>query len=528
MNDERLLPIGIRDFAGLRNDGYIYIDKTMYIERMQATGKHFFLSRPRRFGRSLFVSALDAYWSGRKELFKGLEIEKAEEPGNESWIKYPVFHFDFNRENYLQSGALEGVLEDYLSGWEETYQTANMNASLAIRFQNLLKKANEITGRRCVILVDEYDKPLLDVMDDPVLDRHNRAVMKGFFSSLKSYDKYIRFVFITGVTRFNKVSIFSDLNHLNDISMVTEYAAVCGITEEEIACFLKSPIEDLAKRKHISTDECRKILRKRYDGYHFAPSIDDMKLAESVYNPDSLLSALANSQFDSYWFASGTPSFLIKKIKAMDFDIRQFSGGKDGYLASADMLGNYTGDEADLDVVPLLYQTGYLTLADYDPDGRYFVLGYPNEEVKYGFLKCLLPEYTGGTQSRRGNDILSLNQYLRNGNTDAVRNVLVSLFAGIPYSTDHAPFEHYFQSIIYIIFTMLGQYVHCEQHMYTGRIDCVVETDRYVYLFEFKRDGSADSALSLNSRVFLSLHDFYGYTQSSEKPYFAAFLRHFD
>lgn len=487
------LPIGIQSFESLRDDGYAYVDKTAYIYRLAHEGKPYFLSRPRRFGKSLLLSAMKAYWEGKKGLFSGLAIEELEKDNPDAWRSYPVFYFDFNGVNYRHIGALEGILDEQLRRWEAAYQVPAEKENLGKRFRNLLIAAKEQTGLRCVVLVDEYDKPLLDVVDQSELQEHNKEVFKGFFSTLKSFDEYLQFVFITGVSKFHKVSIFSDLNQLRDISMVENYAALCGITEAEIDTYFSEEIADFAERRKMSVQECREALKRQYDGYHFHPE------GESVYNPFSLLGALMEKDFGYYWFETGTPTFLVKKLKDSVFDIRKFTDRT--LYASEGMLKDYTGDS--LDPVPLLYQTGYLTIVDYDSVGREYTLGFPNEEVKYGFVECLMPVFVTDCGAGSGNDIFTLRRYIERGDLDHVRAVLTSLFANISYTLETDPFEHYFQAVIYLVFTLLGKFVLCEMHTYTGRVDCKVETRDYIYLFEFKRDDTAEAALrQIDSRDY--------------------------
>lgn len=481
----RKLPIGIQGFEGLRNDGYIYVDKTKYIYQLVHEGKPYFLSRPRRFGKSLLLSTMKAYWEGKRELFGGLAIENLEEGNPEAWKPHPVFFFDFNGANYQEKGSLERRLDFQLQQWEEEYSSVNHTLMLGERFQKLLRTAKENTGFRCVILVDEYDKPLMDVMENEELREHNKEVIKGFFSTLKSFDDYIQFIFITGVSKFHKVSIFSDLNQLNDISLDEEYACICGITESEMNDCFDQEIDALSRRRKLQRSECLNELKKQYDGYHFYPD------AEGVYNPYSLLKCFFSKDFGSYWFETGTPTFLIKRLRDIQFDVSKFTEGT--IFASESVLKDYTGDS--LNPIPLLYQTGYLTIADYDADRKRYTLSFPNEEVKYGFLESMMPSYVPGASAGNGLDIFSLDEYIENGKLDQIRNVLTGLFANITYTVESDPFEHYFQAVIYLVFTLLGKYCQCEMHTYTGRIDCRVQTRNYIYLFEFKRDGTAMTAL---------------------------------
>ena len=383
MSETKKLPIGIQGFEKLRTDNFLYIDKTRYIYELAHNNVPYFLSRPRRFGKSLLLSALKAYWEGKSELFKGLAIEKLEEKNENAWKRYPVFYFDFNGESYNETGALERKISFLLGNWEKEYSIPNTDNSLAERFQLLLKKAYSETGLRCVVLVDEYDKPLLDVIENDSLQGHNKDVFKGFFSTLKSYDDYIQFIFITGVSKFHKVSIFSDLNQLKDISLDEKFSSLCGITEHELISYFSDDIKGLSQKHNLSDEECMRKLKSLYDGYHFYPT------AEGVYNPFSLLNTFFDKEFSPYWFESGTPSFLVNKIKENGFDLRKFTNGT--IYASESVLKDYTGDS--LDLVPLLYQTGYLTIVKYDATRRKYTLGFPNEEVKYGFLENLMPTY---------------------------------------------------------------------------------------------------------------------------------------
>ncbi len=462
------------------------MDKTKYIYKLVHYGKPYFLSRPRRFGKSLFLSALKAYFEGKKELFEGLEIEELERENPDAWKKYPVFYFDLNKDDFQRKGALEDVLDGHLKGWEKIFGCEDKDVSLAARFQNLIKRAKDQTGKNAVVLVDEYDIPLLEVASTSELQEHNKAVFKGFFSTLKSYDEYLKFVFLTGVTKFSKVSIFSDLNQLQDISIDEKYAEICGITEEEIKCYFMPEIEALAEKQKLSIEMCMSELAKMYDGYHFYQD------TVGIYNPFSLMNSLEKKDFGAYWFSTGTPSFLVEKLKATNFDASEFTRGS--LYADASVLADYSADNPD--PLPLFYQTGYLTIKGYDKDFKSYALGYPNDEVKYGFLKCLAPSYLHSENEPGALDIRSFVLDIRNGNTNGIRERFSALFARLPYMTDEKPVEQNFQNVIYIVFILLGQYVYTEMHTARGRVDCIAETDDYIYIFEFKRDGSADEALS--------------------------------
>lgn len=489
----RKLPLGIQGFVKLRTSGFLYVDKTEYIYQLVHESVPYFLSRPRRFGKSLLLNTLKAYWEGKKELFSGLAIEKLEEGNEEAWKAHPVFYFDFNGVNYHENGALERALEFQIQRWEEEYSSVNDQNTPGERFQKVLMAAREKTGQRCVILVDEYDKPLLDVVEKPAIQEHNKEVFKGFFSTLKSFDEYIQFIFITGVSKFHKVSIFSDLNQLTDISLSKQYAGICGITDAELRENFGKEIANLAEEQELSQEECLEELKKAYDGYRFHP--DGVR----VYNPYSLLNAFFDREFGSYWFATGTPTFLIRRLRERCFDVRRLTNQT--IYANESVLKDYTGDI--LEPIPLLYQTGYLTIRDYDKQRRRYTLCFPNEEVKYGFLESLMPSYVPKATAGSGMDIFTLDDYIENGEVDQVRDVLTALFANIAYTQEADPFEHYFQSVIYVVFTLLGKYTVCEMHTYSGRIDCRVQTNDYIYLFEFKRDDSAEAALAqIDSRDY--------------------------
>ena len=480
----RKLPIGIQDFESIRNDNYEYVDKTEYIYRLVNSGKPYFLSRPRRFGKSLFLSSLRAYFEGKKELFTGLKIMELEGDGENAWQKYPVFYFDFNKKNFRTDTALEEVLAAHLTDWEAVYGKEHEDRPLEERFQRVLVRAVEQTGKNAVVLVDEYDKSLLE--SDPERLEHNKTVFKGFFSTLKSYDHYLRFVFLTGVTRFSKVSVFSDLNQLNDISLDREYSGICGITQSELTDNFEPEIKQLAQAEGMDHEICLAELKKMYDGYHF--SYD----TEGVYNPFSLLNALSKKKFGLYWFSTGTPTFLIEKLKSSGFDAKQFTGEE--FYEEEATLTDYRVENKN--PVPLFYQTGYLTIKGFDREFRSFSLTYPNEEVKYGFLKSLAPYYLCAEDEANPLDIRSFVLDIRKGNTDSLRDRFTALFARLPYPDDEKVIEQNFQNVIYIVFMLLGQYTLTELHSSKGRADCIVETDDHIYIFEFKRDKSAAEALA--------------------------------
>ena len=481
---ERKLPIGIQDFESIRKDGYLYVDKTEYIYELVHGGKPFFLSRPRRFGKSLFLSTLKAYFEGRKELFEGLRIIELEDKNKDAWQEYPVFYIDFNKKNFKEDSALETVLDEHIRNWEATYGDERSDRSLEERFRYCIERAVEITGKNAVVLVDEYDKPLLEGADEAMVE-HNKAVFKGFFSTLKSYDRYLKFVFITGVTKFSKVSIFSDLNQLRDISLSAEYAEICGITETEIKENFAPEVQIMSRALGIEEDECLSKLKRMYDGYHFHQG------AKGVYNPFSLLNALVEKEFGMYWFSTGTPTFLIDKLKESGFDAKQFT--TDEYYEEESSLTDYRMDNEN--PAPLFYQTGYLTIRGYDAEFRSYALGYPNEEVRYGFLKSLAPYYLCAEKTSRPLDVRNFVKDIRKADTDSLRDRFTELFARLPYPNDERQVEQNFQNVVYIVFMLLGQYTNAEVHSAKGRADCTVETDDYIYIFEFKRDSTTEEAL---------------------------------
>ncbi len=482
--DMRKLPIGIQDFESIRKDGYLYVDKTRYIYELVHGGKPYFLSRPRRFGKSLFLSTLRAYFEGKKELFEGLKIEELERDNTDAWQEYPVFYIDFNKNDFKSNNALEVVLDAHLKEWESNYGDEESDSALPIRFQYLIKKAAETTGKNAVVLVDEYDKPLLEGADVEMIE-HNKAVFKGFFSTLKSYDRYLKFVFITGVTKFSKVSIFSDLNQLNDISLDQKYSGICGITETELVNCFAPEIQALADNNQLSKESCLAELKKMYDGYHFHHN------CEGVYNPFSLLSAFDKMEFGMYWFSTGTPTFLIDKLKESGFDAKQITEGE--LYANENILTDYRYDNPN--PIPLFYQTGYLTIIGYDKKYMSYQLDYPNDEVKYGFLNSLAPTFLQNEDSPNPLDIRSFGMDIEKGATDSLYDRFTTLFARLPYPDDERIVEQNFQNVVYIVFMLLGQFTMTEVHSAKGRADCIVETDDYVYVFEFKRDSTADEAI---------------------------------
>ena len=488
---DRILPVGKQNFKEIRQKGYVYVDKTRYVWELARTGLSYFLSRPRRFGKSLLVSTFESYFSGEKDLFKGLYIEEKEnERGEDAWIKYPVISFYLSGGDYNSPVGLTDTLNYVLDSCIDKYnldKDSITGDTLPVRFQNIILRLYEKTGHQVVVLVDEYDKPLLSTMiSNPEQEERNRELYKGFFSVLKDMDGYLRFVFFTGVTKFTKVSIFSDLNQLIDISMYDEYSGVCGITEEEMRSEFKPEIEALAEKKKLTYDECLAKLQQMYDGYHF--SADGI----GVYNPYSLLSAFMIKDFKRFWFGTGTPDILIKTLQNSTISLVQIV---DGVGATEDEIMNYRVEYTN--PVPLFYQTGYLTICGYDSDFDEYSLRFPNDEVKYGFLNSLIPITLGQRDEENPSSLKHMLIDLKKGNPESFINRLISLFAAIPYPEGKAPeYEGEWSRQLFLILSLMGAYTSCEVHMATGRADCVVKTSDYIYVFEFKLDKPIEDAMS--------------------------------
>ncbi|MBQ9003494.1 MAG: ATP-binding protein [Eggerthellaceae bacterium] len=483
---DRKLPIGIQSFEKIRRDGFVYVDKTTYVWKLAHEGVPYFLSRPRRFGKSLLVSTLKAYFEGRRELFEGLDIERLEGDGAGAWTARPVFHLDFNGADYTREGGLEGKLEELLRGLEEAWGGDWSDLAPGGRLHRLIERAHAQSGHRVAVLVDEYDKPLLESMDNPELEERNRSALKGFYSVLKGADEHLRFVLIAGVTKFSKVSIFSDLNQLRDISLSADYAGMCGITEGELMANFGPEIDALAEEMGTGAEGCLSALRAQYDGYRFHAK------GPGVYNPFSLLSAFAERELGSYWFGTGTPTFLVRRMRDASLDPKRLTDGSI-YVDEA-RLSDYRAD--DPDPVPLMFQSGYLTIRDADSVTGRYSLAVPNGEVRYGLEKSLLPAYAPAYGAARGTDVFTLLGYVEAGDTEGIRDVLAALFASIPYTRAGDPYENYFQAIIWLVFALLGRYVACEVRQARGRADVVVEAREHVYVMEFKRGGTAAEALA--------------------------------
>jgi hypothetical protein len=493
MNTVRKLPVGIQDFEKLRTGNNVYVDKTQYIYQLVQLDAPYFLSRPRRFGKSLFLSTLKAYFEGKRELFEGLKITGLEK----DWIKYPVIYLDFNVSEYSDVQTLEMVLDHLLKEYEEEYGKKDMETKPSIRFKNLIAEMHKKTGHKVVILIDEYDKSLVSTMDRPDLNEKIRDVLKGFYGVLKGADAHLKFVFLTGVTKFSKVSIFSDLNQLKDISMSEQYAGICGISETELIRDFEPELQALAAKRGLTRDEAFAETKKRYDGYHFA------KVSEDMYNPFSLLNTFMDNDFAYYWFATGTPTFLAKALRNQNYDIRKFE--EDDVRIAANSIMDYRYENQNLE--PLLYQTGYLTIKAYEQDEDAYILGFPNEEVKYGFLNELLPAFVLTPIATGKFSIIYFLRQLKSGDIEGFMTSLKAFFADIPYDAIEQKHrdEQYYQHVFYLLFTLLGQFVKTEVKNNKGRTDAVVKTAGNIYVFEFKMDSNAtaeDALKQINSKDY--------------------------
>ena len=484
-------PIGIQSFDRLREDGYVYVDKTALVYRLVKEGAVYFLSRPRRFGKSLLVSTLKCYFQGKKELFKGLAIEGLET----EWAEYPIFHFDFNGDNFTQAGVLEQRIESRISVWEGEYGKDERLVTWGDRFAYVLEQAHKRYGRRCVVLVDEYDKPILDVLDtgyktqvngqERLLEDWHREILKAFYSVFKLAADDLQFVFLTGVTKFSQVSVFSGFNQPSDISMVAEYETLCGITQDELERYFPVPVHELAAEYGCTDEEMKNLLKHRYDGYHFSRKMAD------VYNPFSLLNAFKNKEITDYWFATGTPTYLIRLLNHTQEDLDELTGR---YYRSEEFIDYKADVEKPL---PMIYQSGYLTIKDYNLRRGTFLLDFPNNEVKNGFVSLIVSDYLKPEKSV-DSWIQDALDALEAGDTERLRELFTSFLAGIPYTMrSKREQERYFHYTFYLIFRLISVYtVYTEKEQSQGRSDCIVETADYVYIFEFKRDGSADEALA--------------------------------
>ena len=475
----RRYPIGRQYFPEIRKEELIYVDKTAYVYRMaHGNGKYFFLSRPRRFGKSLLVSTLRSYFEGRKELFKGLAIEQLEE----EWTQYPVLHFDMSTAKHVDEKRLEQELSLKLTRYEEIYGAGSDEKNLNNRFEGLILRAHQQTGKRVVVLIDEYDAPLLDVVHEEEDLPKLRQVMRNFYSPLKACDPYLRFVFLTGITKFSQLSIFSELNNILNISMLPEYAAICGISKEELITQMAPDIDLLAEHIGKSREETITKLVNYYDGYHFTwPSPD-------IFNPFSLITAFSTGRINSYWFGSGTPTYLIEMLRKFGVKASDI-GQREARQASFD-----APTERMTDIAPLLYQSGYLTIKDYDEETQTYLLDIPNHEIRIGLLESLLPSYVQLPAPQKDSLMAGMYRALKKRDMDSALRLMQAYLLTIPY-TDNTAYEGHYQQVIYILFSLLGYYVDVEVHTATGRVDLVLRTQTDLYLIEVKLNKDAQTAM---------------------------------
>ena len=491
-------PIGIQSFDRIRQEGYLYVDKTALIYDLVCNGTIYFLSRPRRFGKSLLISTLKHYFLGHKELFDGLAIDKLEK----EWTVYPVFHMDFNGGNFTQHGVLRERICQYLSAWEQEYGITSKVHDPGLRFSLILQEAHRQTGKRAVVLIDEYDKPILDVLDTETsfedesgnhirLEDDHRNILKGFYSTFKAADADLRFVMLTGVTKFSQVSVFSGFNQPNDISMDKRYEALCGITQKELEEMFAEPIREMAEEFKVEVEEMKRMLKLQYDGYHFSPAMLD------IYNPFSLLNAFSKQMLRDYWFATGTPTYLIRLLKHNNEQINELTGK---YYDDSEFIDYKADVERPL---PMIYQSGYLTIKDYDETTYSFLLDFPNNEVRKGFLSLIASNYLKNSEETPESWVRNSFRQLNRGEVEPFCESLTAFLSSIPYDSHEALkdiklTEKHFQYTFYLLLRLLGVYcqaIRVEDRQSYGRVDCTLEMKDYVYILEFKMDGSADEAL---------------------------------
>lgn len=474
------LPIGIQNFESLRKNNFLYIDKTELIYNLIKGGRYYFLSRPRRFGKSLLMSTIHTIFDGKRELFDGLAIADKEDM---NWAKHPVLHLDLNTEKYDNKEKLEKKINLFLTQMESVYGANPNEQTYSTRFEGIIQRAYDKTGQGVVILVDEYDKPMLQAIGNEELQNEFRGTLKGFYGALKSMDGCIQFALLTGVTKFGKVSVFSDLNNLKDISMDHRYTTICGITEKELKSTMSPYVKRMAEANNMTTDECFAKLKQQYDGYHFCED------SVGIYNPFSLLNAFDENRFKSYWFETGTPTYLVELLQRDEYNLNDMEHAK----VDADTLNSI--DSTSQDPIPVIYQSGYLTIKDYDQEFGEYTLGFPNEEVEIGFTKFLLPWYISKERSRSAFDLKNFVLDIRSGNAEQFVKRLKSLFADTPYMLIK-DLENHYQNVIWLISKLAGFYVQAEYMTSEGRIDLILQTPKFCYVMEFKLDGTAEEALA--------------------------------
>ena len=492
MDSKMKYPIGIQDFKSIIEDGYVYVDKTALVYNMVKNGKIYFLSRPRRFGKSLLMSTLKYYFMGQRQLFKGLAIDNLEK----DWASYPVFHIDFNSTNFDEHDALTIKIRKYISLWEEDYgMKGDAELGIGDRFALLLAHVHKVTGKRCVVLIDEYDKPLLDVMDSGLKTPHkgvsiednNRNVLKSFYSTFKAADEHLQFVLLTGVTKFSQVSVFSGFNQPYDISMDDEFETICGLTPDELNLYFKQSIEVMARLYGTDEEGMYQLLKQQYDGYHFSSGMTD------VFNPFSVLNALKQKRIDNYWFKSGTPTYLIRLLKHSNENLDELTGKN----YRPEQFVDYKAD-AEMPL-PMIYQSGYLTIKGFNRRFNTFLLDFPNNEVKEGFVSLIANNYLK-SKTDTALEAMTWIQMLEDNNIDLFRKKLTSFFASIPYTMrrkeNERERERYFHYTFYLLFRLMSTYtILTEKAQSEGRADCIIETPHTIYIFEFKLDGTAHDAL---------------------------------
>ena len=474
----KIYPIGIQNFESLRLDGYFYIDKTALVYQLVKTGSYYFLSRPRRFGKSLLISTLEAYFQGKRELFEGLAMEKLEK----DWVKYPVLHLDLNTEKYDTPESLENKLNGALVEWEKMYGAESSEKSLAMRFEGIIKRACRQEGQRVAILVDEYDKPMSQAIGNDALQKSFRNTLNAFYGALKSQDGSIKFALLTGVTKFGKVSVFSDLNNLDDISMWNKYVNICGVSEQELYDNLDAELHEFADAQGMTYEGVCARLKEMYDGYHFTHN------SIGMYNPFSLLNAFKRKEFGSYWFETGTPTYLVKLLKKHHYDLERMAHEE----TDVQVLNSI--DSESTNPIPVIYQSGYLTIKGYDEEFGMYRLGFPNREVEEGFIRFLLPFYANVNKVESPFEIQKFVREVRSGDYNSFFRRLQSFFADTTYEVIRDQELHY-ENVLFIVFKLLGFYTKVEYHTSEGRIDLVLQTDKFIYIMEFKLNGTAEDAL---------------------------------
>lgn len=479
MAQARKYPIGIQTFSEIRERNYLYIDKTQYLVDFIDKGyKYVFLSRPRRFGKSLFASMIHAYYEGRKDLFEGLAMGEYEK----DWVKHPVLHFDMSAAKHMDKDMLERYLADMLTDQEAVFGYKSEKQDPNIRLKDLVVTANRLTGRKVALIIDEYDAPLLDVVHEEQNLVALRRAMQNFYSPIKSLDPYLEFVFLTGITKFAQLSIFSELNNLFNISMYDKYSAICGISSEELHTQMLPDVERLAEHLHLSVDETFERLKRKYDGYHFS------KNSEDVYNPFSLIKALASGDIGDYWFDSGTPTYIIKLLQKYNVGLRDLTG-QDAGVSDFDV-----SPENMTTALPLLYQSGYLTIKHYEPMIDLYTLGYPNEEVRTGMVRSLAANYLTPAEGTNSSFVIKFVKAVITDDMEQALTLMRAYLAGVSYRLSNKT-ERDVQTIFYLVFSLIGSFIKVEEESAHGRADVVITLPSVVYVMELKFDGSADAAL---------------------------------